>query len=163
MLQWNKLIRKIKISLFDVDKTNADRGTPRPDSHDQLAQDATKAHGTTSFNPVTSASDSTATAALTGILKVVWQISDTQVAPIEPGATSVTYTHNLNQPFIVFASGYYINDIATQYITAINDNASSSLGILNVDANSFQVSYSATSVSATTSYTVTFKVAIFAH
>lgn len=59
MIQWNKLIRKIKISLFDVDKTNADRGTPRPDSHDQIIDGAVKAHATHSINPVSNATTDT--------------------------------------------------------------------------------------------------------
>lgn len=55
---YNKIWRFI-MSLFDVDKTNADRGTPSPNSHDQIIDGAVKAHATHSINPVTNATTDT--------------------------------------------------------------------------------------------------------
>lgn len=40
------------MTLFDVDKNNDDRSTPKPNKHDQLSADSVKAHGTTSENHV---------------------------------------------------------------------------------------------------------------
>lgn len=49
------------MTLFDVDKTSADRGTPDPNRPDQLLSDSVKNHGTLSVNPVTNATPSKVT------------------------------------------------------------------------------------------------------
>lgn len=50
------------MSLHDVDKNGADRGIPKPNHSDMVAEGAHKANSTTSINPVT---DSTPTSAFT--------------------------------------------------------------------------------------------------
>lgn len=47
------------MSLFDVDKSSVDRGSPNPNRHDQLIDGAVKNHATHSINPISDATTQT--------------------------------------------------------------------------------------------------------
>lgn len=152
------------MSLNDVDKTSNDRTVPSPNSPDPQRA-GRMAHGTTSFNPVTSGTNSKTSAAGFGTLRVVWQDDDLVDVPSGSGGVTKTYVHNLNTIPFIFAAGLQVYDFQNHFVVAINNNFDTSAGIVinNFDLNSFEVFYSDLDIGPgfDTTYQIVYKAALF--
>lgn len=89
------------MALFDVDTSANDRGTPAPNTHDNLAKEAIMSRGTNSVNYITPATN----------LSSLQAGKNGQFTIVQVGNFTTTSTYTVNSP----GAGNFVNSYTTIY------------------------------------------------